>query len=233
MNLSGIVPWGRSFDEYWAMFALSDADLQGRVLGCGDGPASFNAEATARGACVISVDPIYAYSAAEIEGRVEATFETVVAQAKQQAHRYVWDRFADVDALGRARLVAMRRFLADFDAGKRAGRYVAGSLPDLPFADAEFDLALCSHLLFLYSDHLSLDAHVAALRELLRVAGEVRVFPLLTLACGPSPHFAPACETLRRDGHAVEELRVPYEFQRGGDTMLRLRRALAPAEAER
>jgi hypothetical protein len=72
MNLSSIVPWGRSFDEYRAMFALSDADLQGRVLGCGDGPASFNAEATAMGARVVSVDPIYAHSAARYESRARS-----------------------------------------------------------------------------------------------------------------------------------------------------------------
>lgn len=225
MDLSGIVPWGRGLDEYRAMFALSDADLRGRVLGCGDGPASFNAEATAAGARVVSVDPIYAHGAAEIEGRVRETFETVVAQTRQQAHRFVWDRFADADALGRARLEAMRRFLADYEAGKRAGRYVAGALPDLPFADAGFDLALCSHLLFLYSDHLSLDAHVAAAHELLRVAGEVRVFPLLTLSGEPSAHLAPVCEAVRRAGHTAETVRVGYEFQRGGDTMLRLRGA--------
>ncbi|MGJ0532063.1 hypothetical protein [Methylocystis sp.] len=68
MNLSNIVPWGRSFAEYRAMFALSDADLRGGVLGCGDGPASFNADATTLGAHVISVDPIYMFGAVEIEG---------------------------------------------------------------------------------------------------------------------------------------------------------------------
>jgi hypothetical protein len=44
-TLDQIVPWGRSFEEYRRMFAPSDADLRLRVLGCADGPASFNAEA--------------------------------------------------------------------------------------------------------------------------------------------------------------------------------------------
>jgi hypothetical protein len=48
-TLDLIVPWGRSFDEYRQMFALTEADLGGRLVGCGDGPASFNAEATRRG----------------------------------------------------------------------------------------------------------------------------------------------------------------------------------------
>lgn len=44
-----------------------------------------------------------------------------------------------------------------------------------------FDLAVCSHLLFLYSEHLSEDFHVESIKELCRVAGEARIFPLLEL----------------------------------------------------
>ena len=49
MELENIVPWGRSFNEYQAMFALSAADLQKSMLGCGDGPACFNAQLTKAG----------------------------------------------------------------------------------------------------------------------------------------------------------------------------------------
>ncbi|WP_216593342.1 hypothetical protein [Cyanobium gracile] len=48
-TLEQIVPWGRSFEEYVAMFSLADSDLAGRILGCGDGPAGFNAEASRQG----------------------------------------------------------------------------------------------------------------------------------------------------------------------------------------
>ena len=57
-TLDHIVPWGRSFDEYRRMFALSEADAQLRMLGCADGPASFNADATRQGASVVSCDPL-------------------------------------------------------------------------------------------------------------------------------------------------------------------------------
>jgi hypothetical protein len=173
---------------------------------------------------VVSVDPIYCFSAAEISGRIRETFDTIIPQTQAQADRFVWDRFADPDALGRARLAAMDCFLADYDIGKSAGRYVAGSLPRLPFDDAKFDLALCSHLLFLYSDHLSLQDHIAAARELLRVAAEVRIFPLHALSGAPSPHLIPLTAALCSEGYTVEEARVQYEFQRGANTMLRLRR---------
>lgn len=223
MNLSNIVPWGRSCAEYRAMFALSDADLRGRVLGCGDGPASFNAEATALGAQIVSVDPIYMCAAVEIEAWIVSTFSTMMSQLRAEADRYVWEKFPDPEALGAARLKAMQRFLADYETGRQTGRYIPAALPNLPFADATFDLALCSHFLLLYTDRLSLADHISSARELLRVATEVRIFPLLTLSGERSPHLSALGEALIRERRAFEERIVDYEFQRGGNVMLRLR----------
>ena len=75
----------------------------------------------------------------------------------------------------------MRAFLDDYVRGRTQGRYLAASLPDLPFGGGQFDLALCSHFLFLYTDQLSCAFHRQAVRELCRVAREVRIFPLLDL----------------------------------------------------
>ena len=82
-TLDQVVPWGRSFDEYRRMFALTDADLGLKILGCGDGPASFNAEATRRGATVISCDPIYRFDADHIRGRIAITYEQILEQTRQ------------------------------------------------------------------------------------------------------------------------------------------------------
>lgn len=46
MKLNEVVPWGRNLEEYKLMFNLSEADLNAKILGCADGPASFNAEMT-------------------------------------------------------------------------------------------------------------------------------------------------------------------------------------------
>jgi hypothetical protein len=43
------------------MFSLGDRDLGLKILGCADGPASFNAEATQIGLQVVSCDPLYAF----------------------------------------------------------------------------------------------------------------------------------------------------------------------------
>jgi hypothetical protein len=168
-----VVPWGRTLDEYRRMFALTDGDLSGGVLGCGDGPASFNAEATALGHRVLSCDPLYRFSRADIARRVGETAPRVLDELRRNAADYIWTEFAGPDDVGRARLAAMARFLADYDAGRAQGRYLGAGLPELPWPDASFGLALCSHFLFLYSDHLDADFHVRAARELCRVAREI------------------------------------------------------------
>ena len=119
----------------------------------------------------------------------------------------------------------MDAFLADYDDGRRERRYVNAALPSLPFADGAFDKALCSHFLFLYSQQFTLDFHIAAIQELRRVAREVRVFPLLALGGQPSAYVGPTVEELRRGGDRVSIEVVPYEFQRGGNQMMRVMRA--------
>ncbi len=224
-TLDQVVPWGRSFGEYVAMFDLSADDLGKRILGCGDGPASFNATLSGRGGRVVSVDPLYRFSAGDIKDRIAATFDVVLEQTRQNADEFVWTRIQSVEDLGQLRLAAMEEFLADYPAGRLAGRYREAGLPSLPFSPGEFDLALCSHLLFLYSRQFSAEFHVESIKELCRVAPEVRIFPLLELGARPSRHLEPVIAQLATDGYAVEVKSVPYEFQKGGNRLLRVRPA--------
>ena len=46
---------------------LSDEESVSRILGVGDGPASFNSEMDALGHTVVSIDPIYMFSTKQIE----------------------------------------------------------------------------------------------------------------------------------------------------------------------
>ena len=80
VQLSQVVPWGRSLAEYVGMFGLTEGDLGKRILGCADGPASFNAEMTARGFRVVSCDPLYVFNSRELRQRFAETFETMMGQ---------------------------------------------------------------------------------------------------------------------------------------------------------
>ncbi|HXY34357.1 MAG TPA: class I SAM-dependent methyltransferase [Planctomycetaceae bacterium] len=226
MELAQTVPWGRSFDEYVRMFALSARDLALPIVGCGDGPASFNAEMTQRGHQVISVDPLYRFSAAQIAFRVREIADEMVEGARRKSDAFVWTDFRSPEELGRRRLEIVERFLADYESGRRDGRYVQAALPELPFRNGQFELALCSHLLFTYSKLLSEDDHVCAILEMCRVAAEARIFPVLDMFDGGrSPHLDAVIDRARRAGFAAELIRVPYEFQRGGNEMLKVTRA--------
>jgi hypothetical protein len=224
MTINSAYPWGRSFDEYRRMFRLSDADLSRSLLGCADGPAAFNAAMHRLGRRVVSCDPLYQFAPGEIRRRIDAVFPALVAAAARERERFVWEHIRSPEELGRARMAAMGEFLEDFTSQRRAGRYVAGSLPDLPFSDGAFDLALCSHFLLLYSDELGFEFHLSSVLELCRVAAEVRIFPLVDMKGRPSRHLGPVSAELKRLGLGANVERVPYEFQRGGNEMLRVTR---------
>ncbi len=222
-TLDQVVPWGRSLAEYQRMFALTEDDLQSTILGCADGPASFNAEATRRGTTVVSCDPLYGLEAGQIQDRITATYHQILEQTQQNADEFVWDTIRSVEELGRVRMAAMRLFMEDYETGLAERRYIDAQLPVLPFPDGSVDLALCSHFLFLYTGHLDEAFHVAAIREMCRVATEVRIFPLVALGGRPSPYVEPVLAGLRKSGHSASIESVPYEFQKGGNQMLRVR----------
>lgn len=205
------------------MFALSSDDLHARILGCADGPASFNAEATAAGFSVVSCDPLYRCTTEQIRQRICESSEVVLEQTRRNQREFVWTSIHSIEELRELRMSSMEKFLTDFDTGKQQGRYVDAELPRLPFDDGAFGLAVCSHFLFLYSDQFTEDFHVAAIREMSRVAREVRIFPLLSLGAERSRHVDPVRERLRRGAYLVTIERVPYEFQRGGNQMMRIR----------
>lgn len=223
LKLEKVVPWGRSSSEYCRMFGLTQTDLEKTILDCAGGPASFNAEMTRQGYSVISCDPVYQFTVHEIEQRITETYITILEGVSLHQNQYVWQgQITSPLELGEVRMAAMKQFLDDFPEGLKQKRYLAAELPNLPFVDQQFDLALCSHFLFTYSDHFSYDFHLQALLELLRVAHEVRVFPLLTISGESYPDLDSIIQALQQADYQVQIQSVPYEFQQGGNQMLQI-----------
>jgi len=188
MQLENVVPWGRNLQEYKAMGLFSDVDKSKKILGCGDGPANVNKKLTQIGVDIISIDPIYQFTKEQIRQRVDETSSVISKQLRENSADFVWKNIRDVDELVSLRLHAMEEFLEDYEAGKNQRRYQHQELPKLNFKDNAFDLAWSSHFLFLYSEHFNEEFHKQAIAEMLRVAKEVRIFPLLTLNNTRSPH---------------------------------------------
>ena len=222
-KLDNVVPWGRSFDEYRSMFALSKNDLKKPIMGCADGPSSFNATLTKQGGSIISIDPLYRFSAKEIRRRIDEIYTDVLEQTRQNSSKFVWTNIKSVENLGQIRITTMEDFLSDFPTGQTEARYVDASLPNIPFGDKEFQLALCSHFLFLYSEQYSLNFHIQSIKELCRVSSEVRIFPLLDLDSKKSAHLDATLTQLKAEGFDLSVETIAYEFQKGGNQMLRVR----------
>jgi hypothetical protein len=177
--------FGRSVDEYRTMFNFEPENWRGKkVLDCCGGPAALTATAGNWDIEAIACDPLYEASASELRARVDE--DVAIVDSLQAKTMYLFD-----DEVRRAqrRRKDMDAFTADYEQGKKTGRYVAGALPNLPFGDNSFDLTLCGNFLFLYSDTESggilkdspfdYDFHLLSLRELARITkGEVRLYPL-------------------------------------------------------
>lgn len=224
MKLNEVVPFGRSLDEYVHMFSLTKSDLSKRILGTADGPASFNAELSARDGSVISMDPIYGLSSADIEKRFNQVLPDIISQVKATPDDWVWKYHPSPDILRERRIEVTKRFCKDYSNAINSERYVKGNLPHIPYPDDSFELALCSHFLLLYADRLSLEFHLESITEILRVSPELRIFPIIQLDRKKAPFLDDLITILLEKNLDVSIEKVKYELQKGGNEMLRIRR---------
>jgi len=222
-KLSKVVPWGRSYDEYISMFSLSPTELKEPILGCSDGPASFNSILNKQNGSIVSVDPLYSHTTAQIKKRIDETYETVLEQTRKNHSEFVWNSISSVEELGKIRMAAMNEFIQDFEKGKKEKRYINASLPRSPFSDKEFNIALCSHFLFLYSEQFTEKFHFESIKELCRVAKIVKIFPVLELGSVKSRHLESIINKLEKENYRVQLRKVAYEFQKGGNELLEIK----------
>jgi SAM-dependent methyltransferase len=219
MQLDRVVPFGRTLAEYRLMFNLTDRDLQRQILDIGAGPASFTAEMSSLGYQVTAIDPIYNFSGAEIQQRFDDCVDQIIGQIENTPQDWVWKFHKSPADLRATRELALQLFLADYAAGKTAGRYIAGEVPDA-IGNTAYSLILCSHFLLLYAEQLSWEFHRDAVTKLLQQTNELRIFPLLTLMWDRSPYLDKLCEHVEQLGYQTQIVPVEYELQPGGNEML-------------
>lgn len=222
-QLNSVVPWGRNLEEYRKMFLLGDKEMAKKIAGFGDGPASFNYEATKGGYDITSFDPIYQFTKQELERRIEEVRVTVMQQMKENYDNYVWTNIKNLEELENLRMSAMRLFLNDFEKGKKEGRYQYHELPEaLPYENHAFDIGLSSHFLLMYTA-LGYDFHIQAISEMLRVCKEVRIFPIVDLDAKRSELTEKVIEYFREKCF-VEIKHTEYEFQKDANKVLIIRK---------
>lgn len=222
-KLDCVVPWGRNLEEYKLMFQLNDSDTEKKIAGFGDGPASFNYEATKQGYSVTSFDPIYQFSENDLKKRIEEVRITVMQQMKENKDNYVWTNIKSLDELEDIRMSAMRLFLSDYQQGKTEKRYIYHELPNkLPYADNTFDIGISSHFLLMYTT-LGYDFHVQSMTEMLRICKEIRIFPIVDLDANHTELISRVIEYFK-NYYDVEITDTSYRFQKGANKLLVIRK---------
>jgi hypothetical protein len=210
---------GRTYTEYQHMFDLDPGDWAGkRVLDCPAGSCSFVGAASEHGIEGVGVDEMYDCALGTLARTCRDDIATAMDALDGVENLYVWEFYDDVPELVSYRERAASHFLYDY--AHHGERYVPATLPELPFADDSFDLVLSAHFLFLYDDRLSREFHLDTIRELLRVGDQLRIFPLHGFDAERSELVAPVVQTLEADGYSTDIRTVPFEFQRGADSML-------------
>ena len=222
-KLDSVVPWGRNLEEYKLMFCLNDSDISKKIAGFGDGPASFNYEATQLGYSVTSFDPVYQFSKKDLQKRIEEVRITVMQQMRENRDNYVWTNIKSLEELENVRLSAMQLFLSDYERGKAENRYICYELPEeLPYKENAFDIGLSSHFLLMYTS-LGYDFHIRSMTEMLRVCREIRIFPIVDLDANKTDLISNVIDHFK-SGYDVEIRETEYEFQKNANKLLVIRK---------
>lgn len=224
LDLERIVFIGRTYEEYLQMFNLNESDLVGqRILDCPAGACSFTAKGNQLHLDVTAADIAYYFATDELADKGAQDIAHAMNELEKVKDNFVWEYFKSIEELTLARSEALHSNTTH--RRQAPERYVPVILPDLPFPDGAFDLTLSAHFLFMYSDRLDYDFHLRTIHQLMRVTSkELRIFPLVDLSCKRYVHLERLMDELASQGFIMEQLEVPYEFQKGAKQMLSIRR---------
>lgn len=226
LDVPSVAFFGRTLAEYAQFFSLDLEALDGlSVLDVAAGPSSFTAEACRRGVDAVAVDPLYGCTPQALAAHVQIDYRRMGEQMRAKPELLRFRSFKTIDEADASRRSAAARFLADYEQHFVHSRYIGAALPQLPFLDGAFDLVLCAHLLFVYAKKFGFEFHLEACRELVRVSRtEVRIHPLVGLGGRAYAELGRLRSALDADGIRSEIVPVGYEFFKGSDSMLVLKR---------
>lgn len=137
-----------------------------------------------------------------------------------------YQKMYDLGALDLSKsIVHFSTAISDFNVeATKQGIYVidgnTSQLPHLPYITHQFELALCTDFIF-YHSHTGEEIAIIV-KELCRVASEVRIFPLLDSQRKMSAELGSLLLTLQKKNYGVEVREVPFNTLAKGNAMLRV-----------
>lgn len=217
-----LVLWGHSVDEYREMFALSQEDMNSRILEYGCGPSAVNSQQFHEAHQAVSWDPMFVLDKDTLSSKAVMIFAQMADEVRQEQDQFDFSRVGGLEQFIAQHQKGMKEFFADYEQGKREGRYIGAADYHLPYTDFSFDLALSSHYLFADLDEQSIDFHLNVIRELARVAKEVRIFPLIDRDGKTSEALGPVLLQLQQEDYGLEVKEVDYHLHQAENAMLRV-----------
>ncbi|MDF1929347.1 hypothetical protein PGH45_03725 [Legionella pneumophila] len=171
---------------------------------------------------VVSCDPLFVLDKDTLLAKAKMIFANMAEEVRQHQDQFDFSRNGSLDKLLQERQEGMKQFFADYEQGKADGRYLGLTDYHLPFADFTFDFALSSHYFFADLDYQTVDFHLIAIRELARVAKEVRIFPLIDREGNTSQFLGPVLLGLQQENYGVEVREAAFHLHKSGNAMLRV-----------
>lgn len=218
------VLWGNHLNEYRDMFDLSEENLNMSLLEYGCGLSAFNAEMHAiqheLSKPIVSFDPLFALDKTLLSLKATSMMEDLIQELQKKQDQFDFSQYGHFETFITARRDGVAEFLADYETGHAEKRYLPLTDKTLPCHDFQFEFALSSHYLFLGNEDLAF--HLDVIRELARVAKEVRIFPLIDGTGQPSALLGPVLLGLQQAGYGAEVRKVDYHLYPKGNAMLRV-----------
>ncbi len=217
-----LVLWGHTVDEYREMFDLSQEEMNSTILEYGCGPSAVNSQLSLANQQVVSCDPLFVLDRDTLYSKSVMIFAQMAEAIHAEQEHFDFSRSGSFEQLMTERKEGLELFFADYNEGKADQRYIGITDYHLPFADFSFDFALCSHYLFADLDEQTVDFHLTVIRELARVAKEVRIFPLIDKDGHTSSFLGPVLLGLQQENYGIEVREVAFHLHPSGNAMLRV-----------
>lgn len=203
--------WIYNLADYRQIFALTDQELQKKILDFPGGISSLNAELYALGKTIVSGDPSYRLSVKEMQDHTRQVLQNNIKSLGQHEHSsgiiHQWEQSTTL-------------FLADYELGKKQGRYRPIELPLNQMSD-RFELLLCTDLVFNPQINPVYPAQ-DLMQDLCQLAEEVRIFPLPDQKNIIAGELGPIMLAFQQRNFGIEVRAVNYPQRRDANAMLRV-----------
>lgn len=180
---SGVAMTCRSYQEYKEMFMLKEGFLSnGKILDIASGASSFTAELNQQGNDAIAVDPLYTLTSEEIYDLGKKEIKIASQKLSKNENLFIWNNYKSLKHHDEIREYSLNKFIESYREDHNKEKYIASTLPFLPFDNDTFSLVFCNHFLFLYQEQFDYKFHLDAIIEMLRITqkgGLILIYPLV------------------------------------------------------